>query len=254
MANQGINTIILRELRMDLVMQTFLDCLVNEKSDEVRQYSTQTLDSMINVSEPGVLLRREKAELVGSSAAKQADRAEEWQTQTHNDSLTAYERYEQTTEKLQDLERAHANCKQFQDEYNTVETKLKEMENEPSEALANPADGARAPSAATDYVKENLMLTEKLREVDQKHDRDQEALRKAYDESGLYRMHLEHFDADILERKGLVDLYYGELEETKKRAGRCSIRAQQRRARAREVQSERKQRFRRRARGGRSSL
>ncbi|RYP00065.1 hypothetical protein DL764_006615 [Monosporascus ibericus] len=61
------------------------------------------------------------------------------------------------------------------------------------------------------------MLTERLKEADQKHDKDQEALRKAYDECGLYRMHLGHFVANILELQGLVDLYYGELEETPKK-------------------------------------
>ncbi|RYO89279.1 hypothetical protein DL766_000916 [Monosporascus sp. MC13-8B] len=247
MANQGINTIIFRELRVDQVMQTFLNCLVNEKPDEVGRYPTQALDSMINTNELGALLQREKVEHVASSAAKQADRAEKWQTQTKNDSLAAYGRYEQRTEKLQHPERAHSNGKQIQGEYNALETKLMQMENERNEVLANPANGAGAPSAATDYVKENLMLTEKLMEADRKHDKDQEALRKAYDESGLHRMHLGHFEADILELKGLVGLYYGELEETKKRADRCAIRAQRRKARDRAARRERKQRFRPRA-------
>ncbi|RYP57010.1 hypothetical protein DL769_009764 [Monosporascus sp. CRB-8-3] len=342
----------LGELRVDLAVQTFLDCLVKEKPAEVRNNYTQMLDSIINASELVVLLRREKAELVASWGAKQAeltqqirsltsekqqlqadkrklaaqaqpviqalmqererfeadharlveleqqvekvtrerdqlqaDIAKEWQTQTFakakqrdltrqiqtlqaerdgldnykkrmedqlkqnpagyrawrvyheanqklrqdlreeqrrhadtkNDSLAARERYEQTAEKLQHLERAHANCRQMQSEYNALETKLKVMENELNAALANPTNGAGAPSTATDYVKENLVLTEKLREADHKHDKDQEALRKAYDESGLYRMHLGHFDADILQLQGLVDLYYGELEETKEK-------------------------------------
>ncbi|RYP90208.1 hypothetical protein DL770_003671 [Monosporascus sp. CRB-9-2] len=137
MASQGTtNTIMLSELRLDPVMQTFLDCLVNEKTDEAGHNSTQTLDSTINASE-----------LV---------------------------------------------------------------------ALVNPANRAGAPSAAAEYIKENLMLTEKLREVDRKHDKDQEALRKAHDEADYIGCTSDTSTPTSLSSRGLSNYTTGSSRRPKR--------------------------------------